>query len=119
MELIIFIVLVVIASALSINGFFLDPINPYLILFSAMLFFLTAMSMIAGGLEIPDGTMTVDLNITATTTTGTLTDNTSLPSRFASINNSINLVILLLSLYLMYFSIDEILGNKYGRTKLI
>lgn len=117
MEIITFIILILIAAILSALGFFLEPVNPYLILFSSMIIFLISMSMIAEGLEIPNGSTTVDLNITSTTVSGTLKDIKEPFSR-PLIATSLNLILLLLSLYLAYFSIDEIIKNKYGETRV-
>jgi|TARA_R100000789_G_C3017939_1_gene152846 hypothetical protein len=116
MELIFFAVLFVFAGALGFSGFYLEPVNPFLILTSSMFLFLVAASLIAGGLEIPNGETVVDLNLTTNKTVGTLTDTMEPPHRF--ISTPLNLIILLLSLYLAYFSIDMIISSKYGEANV-
>ena len=116
MEIITFAVLFSIALILLILGFLLDPINPYLILFSSMFLFLIAASMLDTGLQIPNGVMTSNLTINSTAVTGNLIDVKETPSRF--ISAPLTLIILLFSLYLAYFSIDQILGNKYGESNV-
>lgn len=112
MELIILITFLAISAILILIGFFLESTNPYLILFGSMILFLISMSLISEGLEIPTGETEVNLVVTADHINGTVNDVQAIPSDIRA--TSFNLILLLLSLYLAYFSIGTIIKENYG-----
>ena len=97
---------------LLIVGFFLNPPNPYLVLFSSMIMLIIALDVIVTGVEIESGEFTINAtpvgNITITTVDPIIETYTGIRA------DGLSIIILLLSLYLAWFSISEILRNKYG-----
>ncbi|HEC66680.1 MAG TPA: hypothetical protein ENI23_15495 [bacterium] len=112
MELITLILFLSITAVIAAIGFFVEPVNPYMILFAAMILFIVSMSLLAEGMEIPTGETTVALNISSTQINGTLTDVQEIPSGLRT--TSFNLILVLLSLYLTFVGIGKIIEEKDG-----
>ena len=106
------IVILSLSLILAAKGLFVDPLNPYMILFSSMFLFLAAMTLIAEGVEIPTGDTEIFLNISATQINGTINDVQEVTTGIRT--TSFNLILLLLSLYLAFLGIGEIINRKYG-----
>lgn len=112
MELIIFITFIGIAFILAYIGFQVEPVNPYLFLFSSMILFVASMSLIAEGLEIPTGNTDIEINMSVTQINGTINDEQQILTGIRS--TSFNLIILLISLYMAFLGIGNIIEQKYG-----
>ena len=116
---------------LLILGFFLKPPNPYLILFASMILLMLTFSALVEGIDIKIGTNTTiersfisNQTITSSNHTKIVLNETSTKSvidTYKNLNNTdlrfngIWISILLLSLYLAYFSISEIIEHRYGK----
>ena len=112
MEIITLIILLVFSLILAAKGLFVEPINPYFILFASMFLFLASMGMIAEGLEVPTGDTQVFLNMSATQINGTINDVQEIQTGIRT--TSFNLILLLLSLYLAFLGVGTIINKKYG-----
>ncbi len=116
MEIITLIILLAVFILLLSKGVSVDPINPYMILFSSMVLFIAAMGLIAEGLEVPTGDTHVQLNISSTQINATFEDQQTISTGARA--TGLNIIMLLLSLYLAYLSIAIILAEKYGADTL-
>lgn len=116
MEIITLIILLAVFILLLSKGVSVDPINPYMILFSSMVLFLAAMGLIAEGLEIPTGDTYIQLNMSSTQINGTIVDIQEVATGIRA--TGFNIILLLLSLYLAYLSIAIIIDEKYGKSTI-
>ena len=116
MEIITLIILLAFFILLLSKGIMVEPINPYMILFSSMILFIASMGLIAEGLEIPTGDTFIQLNISSNQINGTIVDIQEVATgpRAAGFN----IILLLISLYLAYLSIAIIIEEKYGKSTI-
>lgn len=124
MELIIFVILLCICGVLAFIGFFTKPPNAYMIMFSALVMFIISANLIAEGLEVPNKQSDIQVNISSSTAhlegvnvttyqiNGTAVGVKEVPTGLR--NNSMNIILLLLSLYLAFLGISIMIENKYG-----
>lgn len=125
MDLVIFIAMLFVGGVIGVLGFVVHPPNPYLVLFSSFVLFLVSMGLIAEGLSYPTGTEISTLNETRSNSINQTEINITTTETKSPVNSTLNyhnlrfgafiLIMLLLSLYMAFFSIGEILEDKYGK----
>ena len=104
--------LLFVALVLCAIGFFLEPVNPYLIIFSSVILLIMSAGILLEGIEIKTGDISVNATPDGNTTISIITQETI--SYSGSRVNYFALVAILISLYLAYFGIGEIISEKYG-----
>ncbi len=97
---------------LTLLGFFLEDTNPYLILFGSMFLLIVGIGTIAQGIEIKTGDIELNATPNGNETFTVITQKTELINGVRI--DGFALVVVLLSLYLAYFAIAEIIARKYG-----
>ena len=111
--------------------FLLNPPNPYLVLIGSIILLMITFSILLDGIEIKTGSITTIVGSTTSNQTITLSNHTKIiinatstevvADTYRNLNrgdlrfNGIWLSVLLLTLYLAYYSIGVILDNTYGR----
>jgi|TARA_R100001530_G_scaffold3_3_gene15 hypothetical protein len=116
MEIVIFTIFFSLAIIFAALGLFVEPVNPYMILFGSMILFILWANLITEGVEIPTGDINVNLNMSVTQINGTLTDVQQIPTGIR--NTGFNLIVLLLSLYLAFLGIGKLIEDKTGEANV-
>ncbi len=116
MLLTLIIVLAIISLILIGIGFFLEDVNPYLILFGSMILLIIGLGIVAQGIEIKTGDILLNATPEGNTTQTSITQETDVISGIRI--NGIGVIVILLSLYLAFFSISEIISRKYGESDI-
>ncbi|KKN22694.1 hypothetical protein LCGC14_0912480 [marine sediment metagenome] len=97
-------------------GFFLEDTNPYLILFGSMFLLLIAVGTMAQGIEIKTGDILLNATPEGNKTITSITQETEIISNIRI--DSFAIIVVLISLYLAYFSIAEIISRRYGQADI-
>lgn len=110
------IVFSIIALILIAIGFILHDPNPYLILTGSMFLLLVGMGTIAQGIEIKSGEISINATPIGNETYTVINQEVEVISGIRI--DGFALIVVLISLYLGYFSIAEIIGRKYGEADI-
>ena len=105
----------IIAIILLIIGFMLKPPNPYLLIPSAMLLSIIALSILNSGIEAYTGEILINSTPEGNNTASVINQETVTYS--GKVINSFSIGVLLVSLYIAFFSIGEIIEIRKQRRR--